>query len=232
MLIRIVVLFFVLSFSALSYAEDLKGYWDVDIPVMKGAINLSEEKDMRFSSIEKSYYLSLTDPVEVRQFYDNFFESIGWINWLKPINEIINNQNDSSSILCGWSSYHFNVNSNGAPEAVFQLMWNAEKIPAFAILRIELNDFANGKYSSKVKISIVPKIDFEAHSSKMMELFKDPKNFFILSRAVKGNPTKVENVDLEYICDIKNTDPIIEKYYNIVTDIIKEYKAFHDKYNK
>jgi hypothetical protein len=66
----------------------------------------------------------------------------------------------------------------------------------------------------------------------MMELFNDPKNFFILSRAVKGNPTKVENVDLEHLSDIKNTDPIIEKYYNIVTEIMKEYKEFHDKYNK
>ena len=174
----------------------------------------------------------MKDPVKVSQFYDNFFESVGWINWSKPINEILNKKSKSSSILYGWSSYHFNVNSNGEPEAVFQLMWNAKKIPAFAILRIELNDFTDGQYRSKVKINIVPKIDFEAHSSKMMELFKDPKNFFILSRAVKGDPTKVENVDLEHLRDIKDTDPVIEKYYNIVTDIVKEYKGFYDKYNK
>jgi hypothetical protein len=96
MIIRIVVLFFVFSFSALSYAEGFKGYWDVDIPVMKGAINLFEEKDVRFSSIEKAYDLSLTDHVEARQFYDNFFESIDWINWSKPINQIIDDQNDGA----------------------------------------------------------------------------------------------------------------------------------------
>ena len=65
MLSRIVALFLSLSFSTLVYAENNEGYWDIEIPVMKGATNLSAEKDLRFSSINKTYDLILTDPIEV-----------------------------------------------------------------------------------------------------------------------------------------------------------------------
>lgn len=131
MLTRIVALFLSFSFSTLAFAENIEGYWDIDIPVMKGANNLSEEKDPRFSSINKSYDLILTDPIEVSQFYYKFFESNGWVNWAKGVAEVLDSQNDSNSFIRGWSSYHFDVNSNGTPEAIFQLTWNAPKIPAF-----------------------------------------------------------------------------------------------------
>ncbi len=153
---------------------------------MKGATNLSEEKDPRFSSINKSYDLILTDPIEVSQFYDKFFKSNGngWVNWAKGVTEVLDSQNDSNSFIRGWSSYHFDVNSNGTPEAIFQLTWNAKKIPAFANLRLELNDFSSGKYSGKVKISIIPRIDLE---SKIKHLRIIRRCFFRLKESKNGH---------------------------------------------
>ncbi len=232
MLSKIIVLFLSLSFSTLAYAENIKRYWNIEIPVMKGATNISEEKNPRFSRINKTYDLILTDPIEVSQFYDKFFESNGWVNWAKGVSEVLNAGNDSNLFIRGWSSYYFNVNSDGTPEAIFQLMWNSKKVPEFANLRLELNDYSKGKFRAKIKISIVPKINFEDYTCKIKELFNEPQNFFILSRAVKGDPTKFENIDLEHLNKIKNTDPLIEKYCNIVTDIMKEYKQFYDNYYK
>lgn len=107
-----------------------------------------------------------------------------------------------------------------------------QKYPHFANLRLELNDFSSGKYSGKVKISIIPRIDLESYVSEIHLLFKDPKNFFIISRAVKGNIAKFEGVDIDHLSLIKNSDPVIEKYYNIVTDTMNKYKKFHNKYNR
>ena len=62
------VIFICLSFN--SFAQDNIGYWQVDLPVMKGAFNIVEKKNEKFSTISKTYEIKISNPSEVRKFYN------------------------------------------------------------------------------------------------------------------------------------------------------------------
>ena len=222
----------VIIFGSYVLAHSGTGYWDITLPVMKGAINIIEEKDAKFAAVSKSYELKLADPADVREFYNDFFESLGWSNWLTALSKMPTGGNRWSSFAGGWSSYHFKVNAMSKPEAVYSHMWNAEEIPAHGTLHLTLTDYSNGFYSSIVKISITPKLEIQPIVSRIMELFKEPKFFFILSRIVNGNPMEIDQVDFNKIKREEVQNLIFDEYLSLVAEVIEQYKEFQIKYNQ
>jgi hypothetical protein len=224
----LVVLFLSLDLLAQGGA----GYWDIELPVMKGAVNLSEKKDEKFSTLSKNYKLKIEDPAKVLDFYDTFFESIGWKNPIKAFSGVPETSDLWNYSQRGWGGYRLDIDSEGNPGAFYQVLWNPKEIPAIGILRLKLADYSDGFYSSTVEVKITPKIDIEPLSSQIMELFRDPKNYFELSRVVKGNPLEIDKINLSDMPQGNITDPVAIKYFSIVKEIIAKYKEFHVKYNQ
>ncbi len=205
------------------------GYWELNLPTMDGAKSIVEEKDELFSTLSKSYEIEIKDPVEVREFYDHFFEPLGWKNIAKafPRPEIAKFGGST-----GWNQYNMNIDSEGKPEANYVCMWKAHDLPATGTLKVKLKDYADGIFISIVDVTISPKLEIMPILVKLNELLSsDPKNLFELSKLVKGNPFEIENVNLDNIPESELNDPVVATYIDIVKETFKVYKEFHKKYN-
>lgn len=62
---------------------DTKPYWDIDIPEYPGAKNVIVETYDGFLTKVKSFEISIESPDKIREFYNDYFESIGWENPMK-----------------------------------------------------------------------------------------------------------------------------------------------------
>ncbi|CAB1072774.1 hypothetical protein D1AOALGA4SA_1630 [Olavius algarvensis Delta 1 endosymbiont] len=199
------------------------GYWELNLPVMDGATGVVEEKDEQFSTLSKSYEIEIKDPLKVRDFYDNFFESLGWHNTAKAF---IRPEFKHLGNSTGWNHYNMDINSEGKPEANYVCIWDAQSLPAIGKLRLKLKDYADGIFISIVDVSISPELEMAPILMKLGELLSsDPKNLFELSQLVKGNPFEIENVNLDNIPENKLSDPVVTQYINIINETFEVYRA-------
>ncbi len=116
-----VILLFLLATSSMA-AED-NSYWSIEIPAVNGATNLLHEKDERFFVISSSYDLAISNTQDVYDFYNRFFESLGWENPLKSSPNAMNEYKGK------WNSYRSAFNAEGLPESSYASMWKSKTIP-------------------------------------------------------------------------------------------------------
>ena len=215
----------ILGYISSSHGKDSFDYWTLKLPVLEGAVGLEYIDDFEFASKSVTYEMEISSTDTINKFYDNYFESIGWQNPMKdfPSSPMLNVQG-------GWGSFAMNFNENGKPIASYGSIWKAENMPANGRVVVLISDYKEGLYSAKVEVAISPEFDLSPLLELQQLLSKDPKNFFILSDVVKGNPFDIANVEILDQSDYKGNEAIVNEYYKAINKIIESLADFKSTY--
>jgi len=208
--------------SITGYAED-SGYWSIELPVPDSATNVVTNVDRQFLVKRVSFDWEGEDTADLRQFYATYFESIGWEDFLAG------SRGFSDLRASGWSSYSMNFNGQNRPVARFGTMWKATAYPAFGSVMIQLDAFEDGKFKGSAVVQVGPEVDTAAMFRLTGLLGNDPKNLFKLHSAVNGNPFELHTIALPANYR-EESDPLLAEYYQIVDEIILEYRKWEREY--
>ena len=206
--------------SGTASAENEK-YWEYDIPIIRGAQNVSIIKDKEFCTYSISYDLKVKNTKEVLRFYINYFKKIGWKNPLEKFN-------DMGTMPIKWNGEVSNF-KDGLPVVAYSSFWEAQDIAALGGFGVTLTNYSVGVFDANIHVSMEPKIDMSPIHKYHERLMEDPKNIFILYEAVQSNPYLIEsftsNPNPKYQDNI-----IVKEYYEAAEKILLQYKEFRSKY--
>mgnify|MGYP003633413025 CR=1 FL=1 len=203
-------------------AEDV-GYWSLDLPVPENASNSEQDTNLDFLIKSVSFDWQGRDTIEIRDFYSEYFESIGWED------PMANSPGFSELKAGGWSSYNMRFNEANRPIAVYGSMWKAKDYPALGSVMVTLNGLEDGELAGSVIVQIAPEVDTSALFRLTGLIGNDPKNLFKLHNAVQGNPFELHTIALPANYE-DESDPLLAEYYEIVDEIRATYKQWQSDY--
>jgi hypothetical protein len=196
-------------------AEDV-GYWSLELPVPESASNSVGDTNLDFLTKSLSFDWRGQDTSEVREFYDQYFESIGWEN---PMSGSASFSNLNTS---GWSSYSMKFDDYNNPIAAYGTMWKAKDYPAFGSVMVLLNGLEDDELVGSVTVQITPEVDMSTLFRLNELIGNDPKNLFKIHNAVNGNPFELHTIALPANYE-EESDPLLAEYYEIVDQIRAAY---------
>lgn len=205
-----------------AHAED-SGYWSIELPVPESATNTVAKVDRQFLIKSVSFDWEGEDTDDLREFYGKYFDSIGWED------PMANSPSFSEFKGSGWSSYAMNFDAQNRPVAKYATMWKAKHYPALGAVNLQLNEFENGKFSGSVVVQVGPEVNTQAMFRLSGLVGNDPKNLFKLHAAVNGNPFELHTIALPANYQ-EESDPVLAEYYQIVDEIILEYRNWERDY--
>lgn len=222
--VRVSMSLIVLGFcwTVSSFADDL-GYWSIKLPVPESATNATTDIDRLFMVKSVSFGWEGEDTSELRDFYAEYFKSIGWEDPFAD-RSMSSGMNNS-----GWSSFAMNFDEQNMPFANYGTMWKATEYPAMGAVTLHLTGFAGGKFKGSAVVQIAPEVDTEASFRLLSLLGDDPRNLFKLHAAVNGNPFELHTIALPANYR-EESDPLLAEYYQIVDEIILEYRKWEREY--
>ena len=219
---KLALVLWVLFSACLARAENI-GYWDIEIPVPESATDIDAAEDRRVMMKTVSFDWKGENVSELRQYYSEFFDSIGWENPLAGSS--FSSVKDKS----GFSSFVMDFDEYNQPFAKYGSHWKAKDYPAAATLTLHLTEYEAGLLSGKAEVSIIPDLELEA-SFRLLDLVaNDPKNLFRLHNAVQGDPFDIYNVALPANFR-EESDPLLSEYYQIVDEIFQEFRQWEADY--
>ncbi len=214
----ILVIFISVFVSSVSNAQDTI-YLDLELPIMEGAQNISHEKSEFYHSISLSYNLDLDDIDIVYDFYEQFFKALGWKDYM-----------GNHPFVKKWGGYSANINPDSGAKYATSAGWVLEHAPVAAILNLTVNNYTGDKFQSKVNLTISPELSQNA-LMKFTALFSDPRNIFILQKAIGNEPFDfMNNYDASNIPKEFKNEKIIMEYQKMRNESIDEYKDFAEQY--
>ena len=89
--------------------------------------------------------------------------------------------------------------------------------------------FEDGKFKGSAVVQVGPEVDTAAMFRLTGLLGNDPKNLFTLHSAVNGNPFELHTIALPANYR-EESDPLLAEYYQIVDEIILEYRKWEREY--
>ena len=211
-----------LLFPAQTRSENT-GYWDIEIPTPNSATNIDRTDDRLFMTKTVSFDWEGEDTMELREFYAEFFKSIGWED------PFADRPTFSELNTSGWGSFAMDFDQYNKPFAKYGTHWKASEYPAASAIVLHLTGFEKGKLNGTAEVQISPHIEFEAGLQLLGLLGNDPKNLFKLHAAVQGNPFDVHSIALPANYQ-EETDPLLSEYYQIVDEIIQEFRQWERDY--
>jgi hypothetical protein len=199
------------------------GYWDIEIPVPKSATNVDVTEDRLFMTKSVSFDWEGEDTSALRDYYSEFFKSIGWED------PFADRSSFSTINQSGWGSFAMDFDQYDKPFAKYGAHWKATEFPAAGAIVLHLTGFEDGKLKGTAEAQITPYVELEA-SFRLLELLgNDPKNLFKLHDAVQGNPFDVHSIALPANYQ-EESDPLLAEYYQIVDEIIQEFRQWERDY--
>jgi hypothetical protein len=222
--LSLLVILFLLAFATkVVYGEN--NCWDIAVPTIEGGENIHTKRSYKFFTITKTYDITVESVDSVSKFYEDFFLSIGWEN---PIVESMIRKTDSQSY---WSGRRMTFTNDGKPEAIYVNTWKAKGSPTKGVLELTLTNYSEEKksFKGKIKVIISPEIDMSPLTKINQLIGENPKNLFHLYKVIKGNPLKIDTIEIPSSYQSSN-DQLIKQYYNLVQEILNNYSDFRDKY--
>lgn len=215
------IMILLLSASSV-FAGNVK-YWEITIPTIDGATNVSSERDERFYTISSSHNVEIKDTKEIYNFYNDFFEKLGWEDPTKKFPKSGNQYQGK------WSSYRSAFNDKGLPESTYASMWKGRNIPAIGVVNLKLTSYKNGKFAATVDVTISPEVDTSPLFQLQELMIGDPKNIFILHKATGGNLFEIDKINPQPSKDYRDNE-MVKEYYALIETIYKQYRDFWAKY--
>ena len=222
MYLRILCATLALVIAPVSHAESTD-YWSIELPVPESASNVVREVDRQYLVKKVTFDWAGEDPTALRQFYEQFFESIGWESPFKGGSPL------STLNTTGWAGYAMNFDEFNRPFAGYATSWKAVDYPALAALNLLLQSLDGDLLSGTVTVQIAPEVDMTALFRLNGLLGNDPKNLFRLSEAVQGNPFELHTIALPANYE-DETDPLLAEYFEIVEEVnalFREWEREH-----
>lgn len=204
------------------HAED-SGYWSIELPVPESATNVVTTADRQFLVKSVSFDWEGKDTADLREFYAKYFETVDWEN------PMANSPRFPEFGGSGWASYAMDFDAQNKPVAKYGTMWKAKQYPALGAITVQLNEFDNGKFKGSAVVKVGPEVDTQAMFRLSGLLGDDPKNLFKLHAAVNGNPFELHTIALPANYR-EESDPLLAEYYQIVDEIILEYRNWEREY--
>jgi hypothetical protein len=211
-----------LVLATVSHAEQTD-YWSIELPVPESASNVIRDSDRQYLVKSVTFEWAGEDPADLREFYERFFESIGWESPFKGSPQF-SNINTS-----GWAGYAMNFDEYSRPFAKYGMSWKAVNYPALAGLNLHLKALDGDMLRGTATVQINPEVDMTALFRLNGLLGDDPKNLFKLYEAVQGNPFELHTIALpaNYA---EETDPVLAEYYGIVDELNQLFRAWERKH--
>lgn len=215
----IIFIFSLLLLPSFSSAQEKLEQWPIEIAVPESARNVARDFDDTFLTNSVSFDWSGADTKELHSFYDKFFTSLGWEN---PFS-------GSANADKNWSSYGMTFGEENNPIAKYASQWKAQSVPTVGNVVLQLNAYENGSYQGTVTIQLAPDIDFSPLFRLNNLLGQDPKNWFLLHRAINGNPLDLSTISLP--ANYRDeTNPLVSEYYSIVDELIAASSEWKKQY--
>lgn len=203
-------------------ADDV-GYWSLELPVPESASNSAADTNLDFLTRSVSFDWRGRDTSEIREFYDQYFESIGWENPMSG------SPGFSTLNTSGWSSYSMKFDEYNKPVAAYGTMWKAKDYPAFGSVMVLLNELDSDELVGSVTVTITPEVDMSTLYRLHELIGNDPINLFKIHNAVNGNPFELHTIALPANYE-EESDPLLAEYYEIVDQIRAAYRDWGRKH--
>ncbi len=215
-LIALTIFFLVSTSSAGSY-------WEIEIPVVENAINIKTKKtDNLYTSI-KSYDVVIDDPDVLYDFYNRFFIER---NWKNPMSQFKSRPGFGSK---KWNAFNARFDEDDKPVVHYGSAWINNNPPATGNVSVKLNNYKNGKFHASVEVALAPKIDISPLFRIQEIVSENPKNLFILYKAIGGNPFEIDELNIIPKEKYKN-EQVVSQYFEAISQIAQQYKTYGNKY--
>lgn len=211
-------------FAASTSTADTPTFWSIELPVMEGARNIERVEELSFALKRISYNIDIETTDEIYDFYDRYFENLGWENPAK------HSSFRGREKTTKWSGFSMYFDEDGMPVASYGSIWIPKDIPARGSTNVTLSGYSEGLYSASVDVSIAPEVDTTPLMKLQQLLGDEPRNFFILSKLVKGNPFEIDKIEIPDPSLYDGDEPLIEEYLEIVQQIMKGFSQFAEQY--
>ena len=202
---------------------DDAGYWSLKLPVPESATHVTEETNLDFLTRSVSFDWRGDDTSVIRNFYSQYFESIGWQD---PLAGSAGFPNFRAG---GWSSYGMRFDENSRPLAAYSTVWKAKDYPAYGAVQVTLDGLEGDELIGSVIVQVTPEVDTSVLLKLNGLVGDDPKNLFKLHNAVHGNPFELHTIALPANYE-DETDPLLAEYYRIVDQIRQVYENWRLEY--
>ncbi len=193
-------------------------YFDMQLPVMTGAENISHSRDDQYYSTSLSYDIVIDSPDPVYDFYDAFFKKQGWKGFM-----------EGHSMSGKWNGYSANISSEGGAVFAHSSRWQPSDVPVFGSVNLMINDYKDGKFYAEIQVTLTPELN-DSPFFEFSKLLSDPKNIFILEKAVGRDPFQFEDVNLDLIPKGYADELVIKEYKNLIEGTLQLYKDFGEQY--
>jgi len=210
------------------------GYWDRKIPTPKGASKIETEKNEAFSTVILEYNLVVRDPITIKRFYGDFFDSIGWVNPFDSprIRRLAEEKGNPET----WS-VHGSLNEEGEPFLAYGTFWNSDHPPAIARLSVVLERVTEEGFLAKVIVLIGPDLVSENDVKISQLIISDPGVFFkIVDFAgpyfAQRDFRPFSQELIENILKKDTDDPILIEFQENLRATLDDYREYHEKYNQ
>ena len=233
----------ILTLAATSHAQtEPLNYKDMDIPIMDGATDITDEWNEDFYTRKLSYKIKIEDDKTVLKFYTKYFKGNGWQNffdnWPKVPNHPV-----FSELKWGGTSYRI---VPGKTKMQYGTSWTWKSPPVNAMLSLTYSDYNESinTFESLITITISPSLDIHEsaenkYRDQSMDLHdlieKNPKNIFILDKGLghifdeKGQMDFLKFNPQSVPTEFKDKE-IIKGYIKMIEDLKASYKDFGKKY--
>ena len=216
------ILFVCLLASVLSVSAQDTPYWSIEIDTPDYAKNIERETFDRYFTKTVVFEVQDLQPDVLAEFYSSFFAKLGWSD---PTADFPNR----SGLPGEWAAYSMRFNTNDEPEATYAKSWQSADIPAIGTLNLVLTDYSSTGFSGKATVAISPNVDMSPMMQLNDLLGNDPMNLFVLYQALGSNPFDVQETSIppNYL---KETDPLLRNYYQIVNEVEENFREFGKTY--
>jgi hypothetical protein len=209
------------SFASNTYATS--NYLELDIPIIDGGVNVKIEELSKFSTINKSYQLSIISIDSILLFYDKYFQSMGWQDQLEKL------MPQTKKLAPNWSAKRVAYNKEGNPQATFANRWISDSNLAIGTLELTLTDYNDKRFAGIIKIILSPNIDMTPIIKINKLISENPEYLFILNDQLDENIFKLEKVNIPSMTE-NISDPIIAEYFKLVRLYKDSFSKYRMKY--
>ena len=230
----------ILTLAATSHAQtEPLNYKDMDIPIIDGATDITDEWNEDFYTRTIEYRLEVKSDEDVLNFYTDFFKSNGWGHIFDELPKVPDHPPLPST---QWSAFSFRA-TPGNPHASFFMTWIYKNPTLQAAVMLKHKDYIEAEeiFISKISLSITPNLqnvtgmpdDSYWAIGELLE--KNPKNVFLVERALRDalnekgiiDPVKFDKTAIPE--EYKDKE-IIQAYIKMIEDYKARYQQFGKKY--
>lgn len=207
-----------------AFSAEKVNYWLIDVPVIGGVENIKREREDEYFFSSLTYKLTFSDVDSVYVFYDSFFKDNGWQDYMP----------DHPNSGKGWSSYGSSILENGAAVATYANLWNSPNKAFSAKLQLTLNEYDGSNFTGELVIELSPEMQtlglFVEVLMSRSELFSEPRDIFIFSRAFPGKFNDISKLDFEKVPEEYKNEKVVLGHKKIADAIRASFKKFGDQY--